>query len=60
MSYHVSIKAGDRMALSQFVGKVVSFEIGDHIVFGIFSPHVGKRLGFVSPRKLMSFSGRVF
>jgi hypothetical protein len=25
------------MALSQFVGKVISFEIGDHILFGIFS-----------------------
>lgn len=60
MSNHVSIKAGDRMALSQFVGKVISFEIGDRILFGIFSPQVGKRLGFVQPGKLMIFSGRVF
>lgn len=47
MSHHVSIKAEDRLALSQFVGEVISFENRDHILFGIVSPHIGEMLRFV-------------
>lgn len=43
------------MALSQFVGKVIGFEPGDLILFGIFSPRVGKRrLGLDLPLLLLS------
>ncbi|XP_052597250.1 X-linked lymphocyte-regulated protein 5C-like isoform X3 [Peromyscus californicus insignis] len=47
MSHQVSVKAEDRLALSQFVGEVISFENRDHILFGLFSPHIGEMLRFV-------------
>lgn len=47
MSHQVSIKAEDRLALSQVVGEVISFEIRDHILFGLLSPHIGEMLRFV-------------
>lgn len=47
MSHQVSMKAEDRLALSQVVGEVISFEIRDHILFGLLSPHIGEMLRFV-------------
>ena len=46
MPCHVSIKAEDRLALSQLVGGGISFAEHDHTLLGIFSPHLGAILRF--------------